>query len=147
MAARGIFNGAAILRRLILGDWGAMAALPPPSILFNRLQYEAGSEAGAREVFQSLITDLVAVRYPTANEVAGPGGGDWGIDTYVGRLDDSAVVWQSKFFLSWRGEDQRGQVRDSFNQLIRKAASEGFTVNAWTLCVPCVLPPGRAAMV
>jgi hypothetical protein len=88
-----------------------------------------------------LVTDLVAVRHATANEVAGPGGGDWGIDTYVGRLDDSVVVWQSKFFLDWKGEDQRGQVRGSFNDLMGKAADEGFHVDAWTLCVPCILPP------
>lgn len=118
-----------------------MAALPLPPVLFGRLQFESGSEAGAREVFQSFITDLVAVQFPTANEVAGPGGGDWGIDTYVGRLDESVVVWQSKFFLSWTGEDQRGQVRGSLNQLIKKAGSEGFTIDSWTLCVPCVLPP------
>jgi hypothetical protein len=121
--------------------FGVILLLPEPKVLFGRLQYEAGTEAGARGVFQMLVTDLVAVRYPAANEVAGPGGGDWGIDTYVGRLDDSVVVWQSKFFLDWKGEDQRGQVRDSFNQLLGKAAEEGFHVDAWTLCVPCVLPP------
>lgn len=120
-----------------------MAALPQPPVLFGRLQYEAGSDGGARETFQSLITDLVALQMPTANEVAGPGGGDWGIDTYVGRLDESILVWQSKFFLSWNGEDQRKQVRASLNQLMAKAADadEGFKVDAWTLCVPCILPP------
>jgi len=90
-----------------------------------------------------LVTDLIAVRHPTANEVAGPGGSDWGIDTYVGRLDESVVVWQSKFFLTWTGEAQRGQVRKSFNELMAKAASESFQVSAWTLCVPCVLPPSE----
>lgn len=118
-----------------------MQALPQPPVLFGRLQYEAKSEGGAREAFQSMITDLVTLQHPTANEVAGPGGGDWGIDTYTGRLDSAVVVWQSKFFLSWTGDDQRKQVRQSFNQLTSKAASEGFTVSAWTLCVPCILPP------
>lgn len=121
----------------------AMKALPPANVLFKKLEYDVGTTAGAREVFQSLITDLVAVHHPTANEVAGPGGGDWGIDTYVGRLDDDVVVWQSKFFLEWKGEDQRGQVRDSFNQLMKQAQKEGLTVKAWTLCVPCILPPGE----
>lgn len=120
---------------------GVVAVLPEPKVLFGRLQYENGTEAGARSVFQMLVTDLVAVHHPTANEVAGPGGGDWGIDTYVGRLDDSIVAWQSKFFLDWKGDDQRGQVRGSFNDLMKKATSEGFHVDAWTLCVPCILPP------
>jgi hypothetical protein len=115
--------------------------LPMPEVLFSRLRYEAGSDAAARVVFQMLVTDLVSVRHPTANEVAGPGGTDWGIDTYVGRLDDSVVVWQSKFFLDWKGEDQRNQVRDSFNSLLENAVQEGFQVSAWTLCVPCILPP------
>ncbi|NGY66486.1 hypothetical protein G7043_47160 [Lentzea sp. NEAU-D13] len=100
--------------------------LPQPAVLFALFQAEAGTVAGAREAFQMLITDLVGVRYPAANEVAGPGGGDWGIDTYVGRLDDSVVVWQSKFFPTWAGNDQQQQVRDSFKQLMTKAKSEGL---------------------
>ncbi len=115
--------------------------LPVPSALFGRLLYDQGSEAGARTAFQTLVTELVAVRYPMANEVAGPGGSDWGIDTYVGQLDESVAVWQSKFFLDWKGDDQRGQVRKSFNELLKKAGEENFQVAAWTLCVPCILPP------
>ncbi|MGH3900813.1 MAG: hypothetical protein ACRDTA_21730 [Pseudonocardiaceae bacterium] len=80
--------------------------------------------------FSPLVTDLVAVRYPTANEVAGPGGRDWGIDTYVGRLDDSVVVWQSKFFLTWSGGDQRKQVRESFKKLMENAEAERFRVES-----------------
>jgi hypothetical protein len=112
-------------------------------VLFGRFLFEAGSEGGARVMFQSLVTDLVTLRHPEASEVAGPGGGDWGIDTYVGQLDDTVVVWQSKFFTTWNGEDQRKQVRGSFTQLMDKARSENFVVDAWTLCVPCVLPPGE----
>ncbi len=118
-----------------------MKELPTPSVLFARLQYDAGSEAAARVRFQTLVTDLVRVSHGTATEVAGPGGQDWGIDTYVGRLDDSVVVWQSKFFLTWAGEDQRGQVRGSFKDLLAKAEAEGFIVRAWTLSVPCLLSP------
>ena len=120
-----------------------VTVVPLPVVLFGRLQFEAGTEAGAREAFQSLVTELVAVQYPTANEVAGPGGRDWGIDTYVGRLDESVVVWQSKFFLAWTGENQRKQVRESFKQVREKANEEGFHLDAWTLCVPCVLEPGE----
>ncbi|MEO3821209.1 hypothetical protein [Plantactinospora sp. B24E8] len=115
--------------------------LPEPKVLFGQMQYEAGSEAAARQRFQMLVTELVALRHPNADEVAGPGGGDWGIDTYVGRLDETIAVWQSKFFMDWKGKDQQDQVRDSFRQLLQKAAEEGFQVDAWTLCVPCILPP------
>jgi len=120
-----------------------MTVVPSPVVLFRQLEFQVGTEAGARAVFQSFVTDLVAVRHPTANEVAGPGGRDWGIDTYVGRLDESVVVWQSKFFLTWTGEDQRKQVRESFTQVREKAKEEGFHLDAWTLCVPCVLAPGE----
>jgi hypothetical protein len=122
---------------------GVVVVLPEPKVLFGRLLYEAGTEAGARSVFQMFVTDRLAVRYAAANEVAGPGGGDWGIDTYVGRLDDTVAVWQLKFFLDWKGEDQRDQVRDSFNQLMGKVSGEQFHVDAWTLCVPCILPPAE----
>jgi hypothetical protein len=115
--------------------------LPTVPVLFKKLEFDTGSAAGARAVFQTMITDIVAVKHPTANEVAGPGGSDWGIDTYVGRLDHNIAVWQSKFFLDWKGEDQRKQVRESFNQLMKKATEEGLTVRAWTLCIPCDLPP------
>ena len=112
-------------------------------MLFGGLLQRVGSHAGARAQFQVLVTDLVAVQHPAANEVAGPGGQDWGIDTYVGRLDDSVVVWQSKFFWPWKGEDQQKQVRESFKEVLSKAKTEGFRVAAWTLCVPCILPPGE----
>jgi hypothetical protein len=117
--------------------------LPTPEILFSRLRVLAGTDGGARERFQSLVTELVAIRHPTANEVAGPGGTDWGIDTYVGRLDDSIVVWQSKFFVTWNNKDPQSQVRASFREIIKKAQGEGFKIDAWTLCVPCTLHPDQ----
>jgi hypothetical protein len=119
--------------------------LPEPKVLFAQLAISAGTEAGARPVFQSLVTDLIAVRHPTANEVAGPGGTDWGIDTYVGKLDEVIAAWQSKYFLARTGEDQRGQVRDSFKEIVNKASQNGFTIDSWTLCVPCILPPKEQA--
>ncbi len=109
--------------------------------LFLRLVWLAGSQEGARTLFQTMVTDLVGVSHPTANEVAAPSGSDWGIDTYVGELDVETFVWQSKYFLQWTGETQRGQVRGSFNEVQRKAKETGFSVRSWILCVPCVLPP------
>jgi hypothetical protein len=96
--------------------------------------------AGARTRFQRLITDVLGVGMPGSSEIAYPGGGDWGIDTYVGELDDVVVVWQSKFFLDW-GVHQQGQIRSSFKQLMKNAEEQGFTVSSWILCVPSTLPP------
>jgi hypothetical protein len=118
-----------------------LASLPDVDVLFSHFQLEAGSLGAARVKFQSLITDLVAVRHPDADEVAGPGGTDWGIDTYVGSLAKDVFVWQSKFFPTWTNKDPQQQVRDSFNQLLEKAAEHGLAVRSWTLCVPCILAP------
>lgn len=117
-----------------------MDELAAPDVLFRRFLDESKTFAGARERFQLLVTDLVSVQVPAASEVAAPSGSDWGIDTYVGALNGQMVVWQSKFFLDW-GETQRGQIRASFNEVMKKAEENSFAVAAWTLCVPSVLPP------
>lgn len=77
-----------------------------------------------------------------ALDVAGPGGRDWGIDTYVGSLDSDVHVWQSKFYLQFAKANQ-GDVRESFKMVVDKARAEGFAVQSWTLCVPCLLPPDQ----
>lgn len=109
-------------------------------MLFNRFLQDSKDYAGARTRFQRLVTDVLGIEIPGSSEVAYPGGGDWGIDTYVGKLDETVVVWQSKFFLNW-GEDQQGQIRSSFKQLMTNASEHKFTVLSWILCVPSVLPP------
>jgi hypothetical protein len=120
-----------------------LGTLPDVDVLFSHFRVEAGSLAAARVRFQSLVTELVAVRHPDADEVAGSGGTDWGIDTYVGSLAEDIFVWQSKFFPSWKNDDPQKQVRDSYNQLQTKAAERGLTVRSWTLCVPCILAPDQ----
>lgn len=114
--------------------------LPDQKAMFVRFLSDSGDDAAARTRFQRLVTDLVMVRVPDASEVAYPGGGDWGIDTYVGNLDGGIVVWQSKFFTTW-GKTQQQQIRESFKQVMIKASEQGFTVAAWTLCAPSILPP------
>ncbi|WP_151952344.1 hypothetical protein [Brevibacterium sp. Marseille-P9724] len=116
--------------------------LPDHKAMFVRFLLDSGDEAAARTRFQRLITDLVMVRLPAASEVTYPGGGDWGIDTYVGSLDDEIIVWQSKFFTVW-GRTQQNEIRRSFKQVINKATQQKFKVTAWTLCVPSVLPPDQ----
>ena len=120
-----------------------MPGLPEVDVLFSHFQVQAGSLAAARVRFQSLVTELIGVRHPNADEVAGPGGTDWGIDTYVGKLSDDVFVWQSKFFPAWNSKDPQQQVRESFKQLLSKAAENGLTVRSWTLCVPCILDPAQ----
>lgn len=116
--------------------------LPDHKTMFVRFLSDSGDEAAARTRFQRLVTDLVIMKLPGASEVAYPGGGDWGIDTYVGSLASDIVVWQSKFFTDW-GKTQQGEIRESFKQVVGKAKEQEFTVAAWTLCVPSILPPDQ----
>lgn len=118
------------------------ADLPDPKTMFIRFLSDSGDEAAARTRFQRLVTDLVMVRSPAASEIAYPGGGDWGIDTYVGNLDNKIAVWQSKFFMTW-GNTQQGEIRSSFKQVTDKAKQQNFEITAWTLCVPSILPPDQ----
>ena len=118
-----------------------MRELPGVDALFVRFLYESGDHAAARSRFQRLVTDLIGTTVPLSTEIAGPGGSDWGIDTYVGSLEGSIAAWQSKFFPKWDGETQRGQVRQSFKELMEKSRLKGFKVERWTLCIPCVLSP------
>ena len=112
--------------------------------MFLKFLLDSKDDAGARTRFQRLISDLVAASNGLVGEVAGPGGFDWGIDTYAGVLNGDVHVWQCKFFFpKWEGETQRKQVRASFKEVMEKAAAKGFKVKSWTLCVPCILPPGE----
>lgn len=105
---------------------------------FRVLISQAGSEEGARVFFQRLIASLVRLKYKDAREIR-PNPGDWGIDVIVGKLTDMSLIWQAKYFIDGVGEAQKGQIRESFTTLMKKAEEKRFIVNAWTLCIPCNL--------
>lgn len=117
--------------------------LGEPRQLFGRFEQDALTKGGARAQFQLLVTDLVKVQTPGASTVEGPGGRDWGIDTYAGRLSGGIAIWQSKFILDWDDKGPQAEVRDSFRKSLAKAEEKGYTLRAWTLCVPCVLAPDQ----
>lgn len=117
--------------------------LREPELLFRRFEEDAGTKGGARHKFQLLVTDLVKLQHPSASTVEGPGGRDWGIDTYVGELNGALNVWQSKFLLQWKTRHPQDQVRSSFKHVVKAASQHGFAVKSWTLCVPCILSPDQ----
>jgi hypothetical protein len=135
---RGVLDRAA---RAVSSASPESAVLPEPRLLFQHFQTKALTEGGARQMFQGLVTDLVSLEHPTADTVAGPGGYDWGIDTYAGRFDETLSVWQSKFFLDGVGPSQQQQIRESFAQVCKDAATHGLAVDAWFLALPCDLAP------
>jgi hypothetical protein len=69
------------------------------SIDFKSLISYAGSEDGARPLFQRLIASLLRIKHRDAREIR-PNPGDWGIDILVGELSGHCLVWQVKYFPS-----------------------------------------------
>jgi hypothetical protein len=111
---------------------------PVPPINFHALIAHTASKDGARARFQQLIAQLVYLRSPSVRQIE-PNPGDWGIDCFVGELDDSTFVWQAKFFIDEVGSTQQQEIRESFETVIAKAQSESFRLAAWTLCIPVSL--------
>ncbi|XHH09017.1 MAG: ABC-three component system protein [Candidatus Bathyarchaeia archaeon] len=104
-----------------------------------QLEVDATNIAGARERFQNLIAHIVRFKHKKSMEILA-GRGDWGIDVLHGTLTTgSCLVWQAKYFIRGVNAHERNDIEESFQQLIEKSAEKGFTVNGWTLCIPCLL--------
>lgn len=108
-------------------------------IHFLQLTIEGGLEGG-REKFERLIRQLTGLRYPSARRVAA-NPGDWGIDVFVGEIDGLLMVWQAKYFIEGVDKSQQNQIRESFDQVLKKSKDEGFKLSTWTLCIPVELDP------
>jgi hypothetical protein len=107
------------------------------TVNFLMLQARAGTEEGARVRFAQLVVDVVKVLHGNVRDIrANPG--DWGIDAFVGTLDEgeSVMVWQSKFFINEVAKAQQTQIDESFASCMKAAEREGHVVRAWTLCIP-----------
>lgn len=118
----------------------AVSSTPP--IDFGFLRTKGGGDAGARDLFQRLVGQLVATVRRGAAQIEGAGG-DWGIDVYVGALEPAGTIaiWQAKYFTNGIRATQRKQIEASFATALTKAKEKGYTVRAWTLCLPCSLNP------
>ena len=104
----------------------------------RQLEIRAG-EAGARELFPKLISNLVALKHKNAKTIR-PCPGDWGIDVLVGELTSgSCLIWQVKYFSNGIKKPQKEQIEESFEQLVKKSSEKSFKVDAWHLCLPCNL--------
>jgi hypothetical protein len=101
-------------------------------------QVRAG-QTGASEDFEHMLGLLVrATSGREARRVfADPG--DWGIDVLVGDLNGRVSVWQAKYFVRGVGGSQQGQIRSSFASAVRAAASHGYVLDRWVLCIPASL--------
>jgi hypothetical protein len=109
------------------------------SIDLASLRTRLGVEA-ARTEFERLIEDIVALKHPDVRAVrANPG--DWGIDAYVGQLNEggAVMVWQAKYFIDDFDKTQKDDITRSYNSARTAATREGYTLDSWTLCVPRTL--------
>ena len=111
-----------------------------PPISFRSHEVRTGSPDGARADFEQMIAQLVSSTLSGVRQIqANPG--DWGIDAFVGSLDDggSVAVWQSKFFVDGVGDPQKQQIRESFGAAVSAAADNGYELSSWIVCLPCSL--------
>ena len=120
---------------------GLSPRLCPTGVIdFAYLRNRAGSAEGGRALFEKMVVQLVGIDFPQVQNLR-PLPGDWGIDGYIGELDDVVSVWQAKYFIDKFDTTQKRQVTQSVGNLLTKASEKGFTVSAWTLCVPVDLEP------
>jgi hypothetical protein len=118
---------------VLVSPLGLPAGEPP--INFYVHQIRAANAAGARDEFEQMLRDLVAVCHRGARLIAA-NPGDWGIDVVVGDLARQIVIWQAKYFLPVVTKGHQAQIRDSFSSAIAAAKKHGHQVRRWILCVP-----------
>jgi hypothetical protein len=104
-----------------------------PMITFASHEARVGA-AGAREDFEQMLGLLVRATSGQGNLVfANPG--DWGIDVLAGDLNGQVTVWQAKYFTRGVGRSQQDQITKSFASALAHAASNGYTLQKWILCI------------
>lgn len=93
-------------------------------------------DAGAREIFEKICTELLYAQYGETAHNIRVSQGDGGIDILVGNFTAPIHNYQCKFFLDGIGDAQKAQIRNSFKTA---ATSSSYTMEKWILCVPCTL--------
>lgn len=102
---------------------------------FRYLRDQHG-EAGAREIFEKICTDLFQSWFGSDAHNVRVSQGDEGIDVLVGDFTKPIDNYQCKYFIDGLGDSQKSQIRDSFKRAIE---ATDYTMKTWVLCVPCTL--------
>lgn len=109
-------------------------------IKFDFLIQRLGTREAARDAFEDLVEDIIELGHRDVRSIeANPG--DWGIDAFVGQLTKGGEVfiWQSKYYIDGFGKTQQRDVNKSYKSALTAAATHGYTVKGWTLCIPVTL--------
>lgn len=102
---------------------------------FRYLRDQHG-DAGARELFEKICTELFCEKYGTEAHNIRVNRGDEGIDILVGDFSAPIENYQCKYFVDGIGESQKAQIRNSFDRAVN---ADSYKMKKWTLCVPCLL--------
>lgn len=97
---------------------------------------DAHGDAGAREIFEKICTELMHGCFANNAHNIRVSQGDGGIDILVGDLTKPIENYQCKYFIDSIDDPQKNQIRNSFKRAIE---STDYKMKTWTLCVPCVL--------
>ena len=102
---------------------------------FRYLRDQYG-DAGARDVFESICTQLLQARYGEEAHNIRVSRGDEGIDILVGDFQSPIENYQCKYFIDGIDSSQRTQIKNSFDRALH---AEDYSMRKWILCVPCSL--------
>ena len=97
---------------------------------------EKHGDAGAREIFEKICSQLFASIYGSDAHNIKASQGDEGLDILVGDFSAPIDVFQCKYFIDGLGNPQKQQIRHSFD---RAYESSMFKMKRWVLCLPCEL--------
>lgn len=93
-------------------------------------------DAGARDIFEKICTQLMQARYKEEAHNIKASQGDEGIDILVGDFSSPIDNYQCKYFIDGLGESQKAQIRNSFERAVNAST---YDMRKWILCVPCTL--------
>lgn len=102
---------------------------------FRYLRDQHG-DAGARDVFEKICTQLLQARYGENAHNIRVSRGDEGIDILIGDFQSPIENYQCKYFMDGIGNSQKTQIKDSFSRAIH---ANDYSMSKWVLCVPCSL--------
>ena len=98
-----------------------------------------GGEAGARDVFEHVMDELLRAENPGKEvHLVKASQGDGGIDIYV-HQENGIDVYQCKFFMGSMNSSRWTQIKNSFNRAVEFFDSDearGVKMLRWCLCMP-----------
>lgn len=102
---------------------------------FRYLREKYG-EAGAREIFEKICSQLLYAINGEKSHHIQISQGDDGIDILVGDFSRPIENYQCKYFIDGIGDSQKQQIRESFQRAIN---SQNYKMDKWILCIPACM--------